>query len=323
MRLQHLLAQCKEQLLPICRHEVLAEQEAWWMLEQLTGKKQAELLMSDTIDLTNEQQEQLNSWLTQRVKERKPLQYILGSVPFCNLDILVQPPILIPRPETEEWVSWLITQLQPVASQPLSILDLCSGSGCIALALAKALPQATVVGIDKNPVAIALSEKNKEHNKITNVTFMAGDVFDLPARRSLGGGGSGPSTPFVRPLVPRSDAIASRGMEDRRYDLIVSNPPYLSEEEWYSLDESVRAWEDYDALVANQQGYAFYDALLSNACKYLKQNSIIRAHDIPQVVFEIGIAQQSIESWLTKFNFSKYTVYRDLEGVKRWVSVQV
>jgi len=162
---QQLISHYKSILKQCCEHDILAEQEAWWFLEHATGKTQSALLSDDTITLTPEQQKNLDTWVMQRVKEKKPIQYIIGNVPFCNLEILVKPPILIPRPETEEWVSWLIEQLAPVKDEPLQILDLGSGSGCIGLALAKALPQSTVIGLDKNPQAIELAEKNKYHNQ--------------------------------------------------------------------------------------------------------------------------------------------------------------
>jgi len=290
--IQDIITACKKRLEAVCGHELLAQQEAWWMLEQITGKKQSELLINSCLVLTPAQQAQLDLWITERVTQQKPLQYILGSVPFCDLEILVEPPILIPRPETEEWVSWLIKKLELVKNQKLSILDLCTGSGCIALALAQAFPLAQVIGVDKNQHALALAEKNKQHNKLTNVTFMLSDMYGV------------------------FDPV-------QQFDLIVSNPPYLSSKEWGQLDESVRAWEDYDALVADHEGYALYDRMLSQAKMYLKGDSVLCANNSPQVVFEIGVAQSSLQSWIEKFGFKKIDIIRDLEGAERWASIQV
>jgi len=290
--IQDIITASKKKLKAVCEHDHIAEQETWWMLEHLTNKKRAELLLNSCLELTPAQHEKLELWIHERVTEHKPLQYILGSVPFCDLEILVRPPILIPRPETEEWVTWLIQKLEPVKDQKLLLLDLCTGSGCIALALAKNLPNAHVIGIDKNPQAIVLAQKNQEHTQISNVTFMLSDMYEV--------------------LKP-----------EQQFDLIVSNPPYLAAHEFAGLDQSVRAWEDYNALVADDQGYALYDRLLSQAKKYLKNNSVLCDNAIPQVVFEIGIAQRSIDSWLTKFTFNKIEINRDLEGVARWVLVQV
>ena len=92
-------------------------------------------------------------------------------------EIFVEPPILIPRPETEQLTSWLIEKLKKVKNEKLNILDLCSGSGCISLALASALPNAFIVGADINPQAITLAQKNKKHNKIENATFIQSDLY--------------------------------------------------------------------------------------------------------------------------------------------------
>ncbi|MFH0898163.1 MAG: HemK family protein methyltransferase, partial [bacterium] len=134
-----------------------AIQEAWWILEKLTNQSQASLVMAQTLILDEQQQQTLDHWISQRVDEKKPLQYILGSVPFCSLDILVQPPVLIPRPETEEMVCWLIDIIKKSSKTKISILDLCCGSGCIGLALAHALPEATVLGTDISPHAVCLA----------------------------------------------------------------------------------------------------------------------------------------------------------------------
>ena len=152
----------------------IPEQEAWWLVQKITSKNKSFLLLNRTIQLTSDQEITLFKWVNERIN-KKPLQYILGSVPFCNLDILVKPPILIPRPETEEWSSDLIKKLPNI---PLNILDLCSGSGCITLALTKALPKARVIGLDIEQEAIDLALENKRHNDIHNVDFIKSDLYE-------------------------------------------------------------------------------------------------------------------------------------------------
>ena len=124
---------------PAQRHQVV-----WWLLEALTGKSKLQLLV-DTHEIPEEIKLQLHELLHEHVAHNKPLQYLLKTVPFCNLNIAVRPPVLIPRPETEEWCSSLIAQLHPVRNLPLRILDLCTGSGCIALSLAHALPNSRLL----------------------------------------------------------------------------------------------------------------------------------------------------------------------------------
>ena len=125
-----------------------ATQEARWLLAHVLGQS-IEYLFTHAQEVLNAKHvDALHTLLEQRITEHKPLGYILGSVPFCNLNISVKPPVLIPRMETEEWVTWLIEQHHTTRARKLRILDLCTGSGCIALSLAHHLPHAQVTGAD-------------------------------------------------------------------------------------------------------------------------------------------------------------------------------
>jgi release factor glutamine methyltransferase len=259
-----------------------AEQEAWWILETITGLSKARLLFLNTQTLTQDQELTLEKMLKQRIEEKKPLQYILGSVPFCNLEILVRPPILIPRPETEEWVSWLINLFDPIKQEPLKILDLCTGTGCIALALAHAFSQSSVIGIDINPEAINLANDNKSHNAIKNVTFLYSDLYAA-----------------LNALQP--------------FHLIVSNPPYITEKEYASLDPSVTTWEDRQALVAEHEGMAIYERIIQNAHTYLTPHPLMQIHNLPTIVLESGTDPQAIESLLLSENFSVSHTFSDMQ----------
>ena len=148
----------------------LSNQEAWWLLEHITAQSREKLLTTN--DISKTQIDQLDQILLQIRQDKKPLAYILGFVPFLSLKIKVAPPILIPRPETEEWVEKTIAMLQPIQDQPLKILDIGTGSGCIALALAHHLPNAKITAIDINPQAIALATENTKINNISNVNFL-------------------------------------------------------------------------------------------------------------------------------------------------------
>ena len=158
----------------------------------------------------------------------------MGSTPFAGLEILTQPPVLIPRPETEEWTVNLIEQLQGLPDKKLQILDLCTGSGCIALALADALPQAKIFGTDISDSALALANHNKIHNHIPNVEFLRSDLFaQIPQKFT--------------------------------FDLIVGNPPYIDEQEWNNLDPSVTQSEDKHALLAADHGLALIKKIIAAA----------------------------------------------------------
>jgi release factor glutamine methyltransferase len=285
---------CAKQLLPVCPQPHDAEQEAWWLIEHVTGKRKVELITStvshDKVMLASIQ-EKLNDLITQRVELKKPLQYILGNVPFGNLTIKVVPPILIPRPETEEWVLWLISQC--TVNQPNTILDLCTGSGCIGLQLAHAFPKATVLGIDNNPEAIVLAEENKKLNNLTNITFRQGDLYAPLKATDL-------------------------------FDLIVANPPYLAQEEWERLDPQVTLWEDKQALVAANKGMKLYEQILAKASSFLQQSTDSPStHPLPRIVLEIGPAQHHIETLADQYGFTKNRVFVDSEGKRRWLTLYV
>lgn len=273
-----------------CSSEHEALQQSWWLLEALTKETEEKLLIKTQIDLSESEKTILDDWVCQRVLQKKPIQYILGHVPFCNLDILVKQPILIPRPETEEWISWLLEKLKEVKNEKLYVLDIGCGTGCIALALGKSFPKFHVVGVDIDPKAILLSEENKTHNKVKNVSFFLSDFY------------AG---------IPHS----------LKFDLIVSNPPYISDKEWGGINETVRLWEDKKALVAEDNGFAAFEKIIINAKYFLKKESTLKKLKIPEIVLEIGRGQEDELNLLLKKNdFKKIEVFRDMDGINRWVT---
>jgi release factor glutamine methyltransferase len=269
------------------RDMVVRQQDAWWILQAITNNSEAELLAHDNITLTKEQYHTLQTWLTEHIEHAKPLQYILGTVPFNDVELLVEPPILIPRPETEEWCYKLIERLSNVKLQQLAIIDVCTGTGCIALALAKVLPQATIYATDSSPQAIALAQKNAEHNAIKNVTFIHGDLFGaLPT--------------------------------DRTFDLIVGNSPYIADHEWQTLSPSVTHWEDKNALLGGEDGLQIMRKIITQAHYFLNPLSELVKNNIPQLVLEIGYNQgATVKELLTQAQFTKITIEKDLEGKDR------
>lgn len=278
-------------------HFEMPEQHAWWILEAITQKNKTMLIADHEIALSDQQKAQLSDWIDKIVNNNMPLQYAIGSVPFADLEILVEPPTLIPRPETEEWCINLIEQLQQLPNTALTILDMCAGSGCIALALAKALPKATVYGLDIAPAAIALAKKNAIHNHITNATFLHSDLYD-----SL------------------SDSF--------KFDIIVSNPPYITENAWPLLAPSVTHWEDKGALVAPGNGLAIVKKIIAQAPDYICKNGDIydelKEKNIPQLMIEIGYDQgPEVEKIMLQHGFNQVTIHTDLAGKDRVVSGRI
>jgi release factor glutamine methyltransferase len=155
----------------------LTIQQAWWLLEFVTSKQRIELQFSSK-KLTTEEQASLNIYIEEIAIQKKPLAYILGWVPFLDLKLMVMPPTLIPRLETENWVYTLIESIKKNKFDQLTILDIGTGSGCIALSLAHAFPSALVYGIDISESALTLAQKNAQYNNITNVQFLYSNLFD-------------------------------------------------------------------------------------------------------------------------------------------------
>lgn len=213
------------------------------------SRKEAEMIVSDCIGiekialyrdnppLTADQEEEINKVLERR-REREPLQYIIGFVDFYGLKIKVGPGVLVPRPETELLVNEATRAVKDKnRNSSLRILDLCTGTGCLALALAKEVRNSHVCGIDISEKALEYAELNAKINGITNVTFLQGDLYE-PVYGS-------------------------------RFDLIVSNPPYIKRSELGELAPEIRTWEPVSALDGGEDGLRFYWAILSKSGDYL------------------------------------------------------
>lgn len=285
-----ILKHIKQQLQDAGKSNQEAQQNAWWMIEKITHLDEVTLLGQQEIHWPEEHEQQLEKWVNQLIEENKPLQYILGTVPFCDLELFVEPPVLIPRPETEEMVFWLIEQIKQADRQELNIVDVCTGNGCIGLALAANLPKSQVIGLDISQKALDLAEQNKHHLKLSNIEF----------KRSNG-------------LQALDEGFAC--------DFIISNPPYLSEHSYKRVTDEIRIWEDKGALVAGNDGMAIYAALIDQAPRFLTKQP--HPHDnqhLPSLVFEIGKDQELIENMLEKGGFQCIKVHLDLNGLRRWVT---
>lgn len=263
---------------------------AWWMLERLTQQSKLQLITQITVPLEKQQIAQLNKWISDHLTDDYPIHYLLGSVPFGPLEIKVEAPTLIPRPETEEWLANLITTMEPVANEPFTILDMCTGSGCIALWLAQAFPNATVYAVDISDSALALAQKNATHNNISNIRFLKSDLFSM---------------------LP----------QDTRFDVIVSNPPYIAAEEWNDLSATIRKWEDPGALIAANKGLEILAQLAAKAPSYLNQTGPLRTHGFPKLVVEIGYNQgPAVHQLLVDAGFGNVKILYDSNSIHRVVS---
>ncbi|PIF05876.1 MAG: protein-(glutamine-N5) methyltransferase, release factor-specific [Draconibacterium sp.] len=200
------------------------------LLEHVTGWNYTQQVINAHKSLLDRDKEQINS-IVKRLKEYEPVQYILGKTEFYGLKIRVSPAVLIPRPETEELVALV---LQKNIMEKPKILDLGTGSGCIALALKSRLKNATVTGVDISGDALEIARENAKLNGL-DVCFLKGNMLKW---REL-----------------------SRG----KYDIIVSNPPYVTEKEKTAMEPNVLNYEPSDALfVPDDDPLVFYRAVASD-----------------------------------------------------------
>jgi release factor glutamine methyltransferase len=285
-----------QRLAPVYPCHETQVQHAWWILEYVTGLSRLHLLCADTIDY-DKLRPTLEAIVTQHVVEHKPLAYIMGAVPFCQATILVEPPVLIPRMETEEWVERLIEQLRPVVEkklpEPLVILDMCSGSGCIAIALATAFPSAHITAVDIATHAIELIKKNIQHNHTNNIIPLQSDLFESLEHKP-------------------------------QFDLIVSNPPYITPDEYCALDHSVKNWEDPLALWAEDQGLALIKNIVEQAQTYIRPNPLLQSYDIPQIIIEIGHAQANVvKAMMLSAEYNHIDIHKDFAGKDRIVTGRI
>lgn len=235
--------------------------------------------IKEEVTLTAEQEARLGEVL-HRLQQGEPLQYIEGKAPFCGMDCLVTPATLIPRPETAELVDWIA--LNHAARSP-RILDLGTGSGCIAIALSKRLPEAIVEACDISPEALAVAKENGERNG-AKVSFFHHDMLDLSA-----------------PL-PHS------------YNILVSNPPYIKQSEAAEMEEHVTQWEPHTALfVPDDDALRFYRAIAE-----IGQTNILLPGGSIYVEINQVLGKETVELF-ESYGYKEVGLRQDIYGNDRMV----
>lgn len=269
-----------KKILATCIENSLVDEYAWRIIMHVFRKTKGELLTAPP-EITPDIKSQIEQILTDITVNHKPIQYILKTMPFLELELTIEPPILICRPETEQLCHTIISMLTPYKQEPLLFLDIGTGSGCIALSFAKAFPKATVYAVDISPIALTLATHNAEKNNIGNIMFIQSDLFS-----------------HIDPTIS--------------FDLIISNPPYIAKNEWENLEPSVKDWEDIGALVANDNGFSILSAIIKKARGHLNTKSSLRQSHMPQLVLEIGYTQgERVKNMMHRETFSKVTVWQD------------
>ena len=220
-----------------------------WLLSHVLNVKRLDLYMQFDRPLTPDELDELRS-LVKRRALHEPLQYITGSTSFYNAEIIVDKNVLIPRPETEELVEMIIND-NP-SSEPKTVLDVGTGSGCIPIALQIEKPDWIVTGVDISEEALSIAQKNNLTNK-TSVNFLKGDLFN-------------------------SDTLPSQC-----FDVIVSNPPYIQMHEKSEMDIQVVNYEPHLALFCEDRDLV-YKSLVTYARSHLNHGGVLYMelhHDHP------------------------------------------
>ena len=216
--------------------------------------------------------------------KNKPIQYIIGETEFCDLKFKVNENVLIPRPETSELVMNIVNRQKTKDKRQLSILDIGTGSGCIAISLAKNIPGSKVYALDISEKALEVAKTNAFNNNV-DITFIHDDILSL------------------------------NNKIETKFDIIVSNPPYVRELEKAEMRDNVLNWEPHNALfVSDNDPLIFYRNILEFAKTNLNQDG--------EIWFEINEYLGKEMTVLCKeYGFSDVEIFKDFRGKERIVKV--
>ncbi len=244
--------------------------EIEWLLRSLLKCNKLDIYLRFEEPLDSKQLSVLRSWIKRRVKNNEPLQYITGSCEFYGRRYIVNSKVLIPRQETERLID-IVLDKSNVVVKPY-IIDVGTGSGCIASTLALEISKANVFGIDISLDAIKIAEENKSRLNVKNVFFYEMNILmDIPRKT---------------------------------YDFLISNPPYVSQNEMNNLSKEIKNFEPHIALTDFSDGLIFYRRLGEIGKKMLKINGWI--------VIEVGRREHSSKV----YSIFKNLHYRNLELIK-------
>jgi release factor glutamine methyltransferase len=263
-----------------------AGQEAFWIVEHVL-RLPIHYVVTDRDRLLSHVELAVTKGMVERRVGREPLQYILGTQEFCGLEFHVNPAVLIPRPETELLVEYVAQRIP--AERQATIVDVCTGSGCIAVAIARLRPCARMFGTDLSTPSLDIARHNATRHAVgEHITWLEGDLLGPLANQELEG----------------------------RIDVIVSNPPYIAEADWATLQPEVRLFEPRRALVAGPQGTELHERLLQESGRYLSPGGAL--------IMEIGAGQaralRRIVGQIPGYRFHRL-VY-DAAGLERVVIVE-
>jgi release factor glutamine methyltransferase len=268
-------------------------------LFSILNLKRVDLYLNKDKILTQPENEKLNSYLQQRISG-KPIQYVTGEVGFFGFEFKIDPRAMIPRPETEVLVSEIVEQFKKTKKEfdPLRIIDTGTGSGVIAITLAKELANSIIYATDISKDALELAKENAERNDVEQrIEFVYGDLF--------------------KPLKEKN--------VENSIDCIVSNPPYVKDSELGKLDKEIRDFEPKVALLSGEDGIGFHEKITEGAVAYLKSGGLLALEvglgDAERLAQFISSNRQDVVKTLraSHNSYENIKIVKDLAGIKRVV----
>ncbi len=259
-----------------------ARLDAEVLLCNTTGRDRAWLLAHIQEEIGDEPRKTFEQAVERRGR-REPLQYIVGRQEFWGLEFTVTPEVLSPRPETELIIESAVRAVTD-RSKPLRIVDLCTGSGCIAVALAKEFSQARILATDISSQAISVARINaRRHDVADRIRLFEGDLFGPLEELDI----------------------------NCRVDIIVSNPPYVPSGEFDTLQPEVRDYEPRPALLAGPEGIEVHRRIIDEAPGFLKRHG--------QLIMEMGLGQADSLAQLIRQrqDYASFEILKDLAGIDR------
>ena len=257
------------------------------LLGKVLGVNRVNLYVQFERPLTNPELDTYRELIKRRARH-EPLQYLLGQTEFMGLPFNVRPGVLIPRPETEILIEETLKLKNALKDTKPIVVDIGSGSGCIAISLAKLWPQSEVYATDVSDTALQLVRENAELNQVTdNIHIVKHDIF----------------TPW--------DVSLPQAM-----DILVSNPPYITQSEMEQLPEEIKAYEPHIALTDQANGLDFYNRFF----EMIKEHLI----DVRYLMLELsGTQPEKIIERTHYYDLNQIEIIPDLNGIKRVLKIKV
>ena len=268
------------------------------------GMTLTDIICGKVNELSSDEERNLEEIIT-RLQNGEPVQYVLGEADFAGRTFHVEPGILIPRPETAELCQWIEEEVSSLkADERKQILDICTGSGCIAITLGLTIPNSEVTGWDISEDALRIAQGNVEMLKAGNVRIEYQDALMLPKAEE------------AEEAAEISEATKSESSLSKGWNVIVSNPPYICEKEKADMEKNVLEHEPSIALfVPDEDPLKFYRAIAEYASSALKSEGAL--------YFEINpIYEKETREMLEELGFKDIETKEDAFGKKRMMKAK-